>query len=66
MVVKIMQDKCENCRYCAKLYVPPTIEFNDIPKDKYVCTVFWDMKEADHVQYLGDNKGMCEMFTERK
>lgn len=62
----MMEDKCENCRYCAKLYVPPTMEFKDIPQDKYVCTIFWDMKETDHVQYLGDNQGMCEMFTERK
>lgn len=59
-----MQDKCANCRYCAKLYVPPTKEFKDIPEDKYVCTIFWDIKESDHVQYLGDNQSMCEMFAE--
>lgn len=61
-----MKSKCENCRYCAKLYVPPTKEFDDIPKDKYVCTIFCNVEESDHVQYLGDNQGMCEMFTERK
>lgn len=59
-------DKCEKCRYCAKLYVPPTKEFEDIPKDKYVCTLFWNMKESDHVQYLGNNQGICEVFSERK
>ena len=55
-----MEEKCKNCRYFKKLYVPPLEEFELIPKDAYVCGLFYDEGE---VQYLGfDENGMCEMF----
>lgn len=60
------EDKCANCRYCAKLYVPPLKEYSSIPNNSYLCTVLWDNKESNRIMYLGDNKGMCEMFTEKK
>lgn len=62
----MMEDKCKNCRYCAKLYVPPLKEYSNIPNNSYLCTVFWDNKESNRIMYLGDNQGMCEIFTEKK
>ena len=57
-------EKCKNCIHCAKLYVPPAKCFDYVPdevKNGYVCTVF--LEEAKRVQFLGDNQGLCEMFT---
>ena len=58
-----MDNKCADCRFCTKLYVPPCDCYKDIPKDAYVCTVF--LKDADRVQYLEDDQSICEMFTEK-
>ena len=55
-------ETCADCKYCVKLYVPPCKCFKDIPKDAYVCSLF--LKEANRVQWLGDNRGFCEMFTQ--
>ena len=55
-----MKEKCKNCVFCAGLYVPPIPYYEEIPKNKHVCTLF--LKEGD-VMYLPDDEGMCEMFT---
>ena len=55
-------EKCKNCIYCKKLYVPPCDCYNEIPKDAYVCTLFL---ENEKVMYMGTNKLMCEMFTRK-
>lgn len=53
---------CASCRYCMKLYVPPTNENKDVPKDSYVCTIFLNEKQ---IMYLKDNKGICEMYSNK-
>lgn len=61
---------CRNCKYCKTLYVPPAKYFDEVIKAvgggeaAYVCSVFID--EYNSVQYLGDDNGMCEMFTEKE
>lgn len=58
---------CEGCAYCkyyAKVYVPDVDRFGNVPRDMAVCTYFWDTERSD-VMYLGDNKGMCEVFTSK-
>jgi len=59
-----LYEECRNCIYCAKLYVSPAKCYDSIPndvRDGYVCTAF--LREAKRVQFLGDNQGLCEMFT---
>lgn len=56
-----VKEKCKNCKFCAKLYVPPHPDFKRIPKNKYVCTLF--LKSDDQVMYLQSDELMCEMFT---
>lgn len=58
-----MKISCANCEHRIKLYVPPVKEFENIPKDKYVCKVF--LQEAREVQYLDGSNGFCEMYQER-
>ena len=58
-------ETCAECKFCTKLYVPPCECFEDIPKDAYVCTIWLLTGQADEVQYLGDNKGFCEMFSKK-
>lgn len=61
---------CRNCKYCKVLYVPPAKYFDEVTKavggekTSYVCSVFID--EANRVQFLGDDSGMCEMFTKKE
>ena len=52
---------CASCRYCMKLYVPPT--HKDIPKDKYVCTY---LLEDNQVMYLDNKKGCCEVHSSKR
>ena len=60
---------CANCKYCKTLYVPPSDEFTEVrqavkgTKSAYVCSAY--IEQSGEVQYLGDNNGMCEVFTER-
>ena len=61
--------KCfQNCECCKKLYVPPSWEYEDIPKDSYVCTLF--LGNSDEVMYLGSKIGeegsVCEEWREKK
>ncbi len=62
-----MDARCENCKYFAKMYVPPIKEFDNIAKNDYVC-VGYGLDESQ-VMYLGERdyaKNMrCEMFTEK-
>lgn len=58
----IKQEKtCKTCKWCLKLYVPPVKMYDDIPKDSYVCGLF--IRESGDVQYLGDDSGMCEVYS---
>lgn len=59
-----MMEECKNCKYYAWLYVPPLNEYESIPKNAFVCTYF--LRSDGQVMYLGNGKGMCECFTERK
>lgn len=52
-----MKAQCKNCIYLTKLYVPPIY---DLPKDKWVCTLFLD---KGRVMYLDSDKDMCEEFN---
>lgn len=56
--------KCKDCKYIRGLYVPPIDAYKDIPKDKFVCTLFEG--EDNRVMYLEDDKGMCECFSRKK
>lgn len=58
-----MNEECKNCKYLIRLYVPPIDAYADIPKDAFVCTLFLG---EGQVQYIDDDTGMCECFTERK
>lgn len=56
-----MEDKCENCKYFRRLYVPNTTMFGNLNKDGYVCTA------KSEVLYLGTkgqgaNLGWCNRF----
>lgn len=62
------KEKCANCKYIRKLYVPLIHE--NIPKDAYVCALFGldetKMLYGDNekqVMFLKDAKGICEMFA---
>lgn len=61
-----MEERCKNCRYLKKLYVPPVPMFNEMPKDGYVCDVFGYEGE---VMWLGKAKdielGHCEVFSKK-
>ena len=63
-------ERCRNCKYCKTLYVPPAKYFDEVTKAvggaeaSYVCSAFID--EANSVQFLGNDNGMCEMFTEKE
>lgn len=54
-----MSEKCEYCKHCVRLYVPPIEAYKDIPSNTYVCTLF--LSEG-RVMYIDDNQGKCEMF----
>ena len=61
-------ERCDQCKYYTKLYVPPVKWFDNIPKDAYVCSAF--MLEVNRVQWLGREsegvgEGMCECFSRR-
>lgn len=56
-----MKASCANCECCVKLSVPA--ECKNIPKDAYVCNLFWSIGESDCVEYMNDNTGMCEMYS---
>lgn len=57
-----MEEKCENCRFCYTLYIPPTI--NSEQKYEYCCTLFLD---EGSIMYLdNDVNNMCECFLQRK
>ena len=53
-----MDESCENCIHCVKLYVPPCYE--DIPQGACVCEAYGD--DDLSVMFLRDNKGMCERW----
>ena len=56
-----MEERCENCKCCYTLYIPPTI--NSDARDEYCCTLFLD---EGQVMYLGnDIYGKCEEFAKR-
>lgn len=63
-------ERCSECEYCATLYIPPAKIFDKVievcggTKASNVCTLFLD--EANEVQYLGSEDGMCEVFTRKK
>lgn len=62
-----MDEKCKNCKFFSKLYVPPLKAYEYVPNG-YCCTFFAPDGE---VMWLGANEeeagnGMCEMFTERE
>lgn len=57
-------ESCSNCKHCVKMYVPPCDCFKYIPKDSFVCTAF--LKEVNEVQYLGNDQGMCEVWTQKE
>ena len=53
------EEKCKNCKYCKRLYVPvlPCYDHARNVRDRYVCTAL-----DDSVMYLGDDESQCEMF----
>ena len=55
------EEKCKNCKYCKRLYVPvlPCYDHARNVRDRYVCTAM-----DDCVMYLGDDESWCEMFEE--
>lgn len=62
-----MDDKCKNCKYFSKFYVPPIEAYKYVPNG-YCCTVFVPNRQ---VMWLGSDKesagnGVCEMFSKRE
>lgn len=55
-----MNEKCEYCNHCLRLYVPPIEAYKDIPSNAYVCDA---LRAEGQVLYMDDNQGKCEMFT---
>lgn len=58
------ENRCLDCKYCAKFYVPPCECYKDMPKDGYVCTLF--LEEANEVMWLEHGEIGCEVFSERE
>ena len=57
-----MTERCADCRYFKKIYVPPTprYKYARAIHGKYVCTVW-----GDEVMYLEDREGRCELYDEQ-
>lgn len=53
---------CKYCKYLNSLYVPPIKKYENVPQGP-VCT--YNLGE-NQVLWLGDDKGCCEVFEERK
>ena len=57
-----MEERCENCKFCSKLYIPPRHTVK--AEYKYCCTLF--LKSDNEVMQMDSNIGCCECFTERE
>lgn len=56
--------KCENCRYCLPLYVPPIdkMPFCVLPDSSCLCMVLYEHGSGDPMYMEDDSKG-CSGFA---